>query len=364
MRSTDHDATQAQAFAVRLFTAGLAAAELLAAYIGIRLGLYEALRSGGPATAAQLAARGGIAHRYAREWLEQQSVAGVLEVDDPAKAADDRLYFLPPGHAEALLDAESLFCVAPMALLPTGGIARVMPKLIDAYRTGGGVPYADYGDDFHVGQAMLNRAVFRHQLASWIERHIPDVHAQLLTGAIRVADIGCGAGWSSISLAQAYSRVHVDGFDLHEPSLVEARGRARASRVGDRVTFECQDIRDLESARRYGLVCIFDALHDMSQPVGLLRACRALIQDGGSLLLMEPRAAETFTTPGNEIERFLYTVSLLHCLPVGLCDSPSAATGTVMRPSTVRAYATEAGFTHVDILPIDHRFHRFYRLRP
>jgi 2-polyprenyl-3-methyl-5-hydroxy-6-metoxy-1,4-benzoquinol methylase len=360
---TDSDRMQAQTLAARLFSAGLAASELLAVYVGVRLGLYEALRSSGPATPSLLAARAGIAPRYAREWLEQQSAAGILDVDGADKAADQRLYLLPPGHAETLLDVESPFSMGAMALL-SAGAARATDKLVDAYRTGGGVPFADYGSEFHTAQAMLNRPLFRHQLAGWIARALPDVHEQLAAGAIRVADVGCGAGWSTCAIARAYPRVRVDGFDLHEPALDEARRRTRAERLDDRVTFAAQDVTALAAVPRYGLICIFDALHDMSRPVEMLRACRGLVARKGVVLLMEPRAAETWATPATDIERFLYAVSLLHCLPVGMCDPESEGTGTVMRPATVRRYAADAGFTRVDTLSIEHRFYRFYRVSP
>src|SRR5262249_51828503 len=154
------------------------------------------------------------------------------------------------------------------------------------------------------------------------------------------------------------------GFDLHEPGLDEARRLARAERLGDRVTFAAQDVRAVAPVPRYGLICIFDALHDMSQPVDLLRACRALVARDGALLLMEPRAADAWSAPASDVERFLYAVSLLHCLPVGLSDPESKGTGTVMRPATVRRYALDAGFTRVETLPIEHRFYRFYRVSP
>jgi 2-polyprenyl-3-methyl-5-hydroxy-6-metoxy-1,4-benzoquinol methylase len=353
---------EAQALAVRLFTAGLAAAELFAAYLGMRLGLYDCLNSRGPLTAPQLAEAAGIAPRYAREWLEQQTVAGILDVDDPRKAADVRLYILPPGHAEALIDAESQFCVAPMALLPIGGVARVLPELLEAYRTGAGVAYAAYGEELCDGQSMLNRAVFQYQLPACIRLTMPDVHSQLEAGGIRVADVACGSGWSSIALARAYTRIHVDGSDAHDPAIAAARRNAEIAGVADRVHFERHDARHAGTGVQYGLVCIFDALHDMSKPIDVLRTCAERLPPGGTVLLMEPRAADTFSAPGDDVERFLYAVSLLHCLPVGLSDQPSAQTGAVIRPHVVREYAASAGFASTEVLPFDCRFHRFYRL--
>jgi 2-polyprenyl-3-methyl-5-hydroxy-6-metoxy-1,4-benzoquinol methylase len=363
MGGIDHKAVQARALAARLFTAGLGAAELLADYLGMRLGLYEALAAGGPATAQQLAERAAIAPRYAREWLEQQTVSDIIEVDDVRKPPDERLYILPEGHAEALMDQDSLYYVAPMALLPVGGIAQVLPLLLDAYRRGTGVAYAEYGADFRGGQSGLNRAVFLHYLVGWIRTAMPELHARMADEGGRVADIACGVGWSSIALALAYPKVQVDGLDLDEASVRAARSNAVKAGVSGRVNFEVRDASESGLMGRYELVCIFDALHDMARPVEVLRSCQTLLAEGGSVLLMEPNASEEFVLPASEIERYLYAISLLHCLPVGLSEQPSVGTGTMIVPSTIRAYATQAGFIDIRVLPTEHRFYRLYHLK-
>ncbi|GAA4085151.1 MULTISPECIES: class I SAM-dependent methyltransferase [Streptomyces] len=354
--------TTAQALSVRLFMAGLGAAELMTAYLGLRLGLYDALAEGGPATAPELAERAGIAPRYAREWLEQQAAAGILLAQNGEVPAEQRVFTLPAGHAEALTDPGSLFSIAPLVLLPIGGMASVLPLLIEAFRTGEGIAYERFGPELRGGQAGLNRSVFQHQLAGWIAATLPAVHAALGGEGGVVADVACGSGYSSIALAQAYPKARVHGLDLDERSVSDARENAREAGVADRVTFEVRDAGDRDLAGRYDLVCVFDALHDMARPVEVLRACRALLAPGGSVLLMEPNVGERFTAPASETERFQYAVSLLHCLPVGMAEQPSAATGTVMRPGTVRAYACEAGFARVRVLPVRHTFHRLYQL--
>jgi 2-polyprenyl-3-methyl-5-hydroxy-6-metoxy-1,4-benzoquinol methylase len=351
---------QAQALATRLFMASLASAELIASYLGMRLGLYRVLADG-PVTADELATLAGVAPRYAREWLEQQAASGIVTVDRVAAAPQDRRYSLSPGHIEVLTDPDSLFSVTPLTLMPVGGIGRVVPQLLEAFRAGTGLPYDQYGEDFRGGQAGLNKPIFMRLLPGWLRSAMPDVHARLLSGG-RIADIACGAGWSSIALARSYPRAQVDGFDLNAVTIDEARQNSRDSDVGGRVSFEVKDGGDPALAGRYDLVCIFDALHDMARPVDVLRTCRRIRTDKGSVLLMEPNVGKHFTAPANETERFFYAISLLHCLPVGLSEQPSAATGTVMRPALVLEYARSAGFSDVQVLPVEYRFHRLYRL--
>jgi 2-polyprenyl-3-methyl-5-hydroxy-6-metoxy-1,4-benzoquinol methylase len=357
----DHKALQAQALAVRLFTNSLGAAELMTTYIGIHLGFYDVLAKIGPITFSQLAERTGIAPRYTKEWLEQQAASAVVEVDNITKPAEDRLYLLPAGHGEALTQTDSLFYIAPLTLLPVA-VAQILPKLLDGYRAGTGLPFSEYGPEFRAGQSGLNRATFLYQLARWIKTELRDVHNRLMAGGARIADIGCGLGWSSIALAKAYPDVHVDGFDLDETSVSEARRNAGDSGVGDRVTFEVLDAAALMARDVYDLVCLFDALHDMARPVDVLQTCLSLLAADGAVLLMEPKVANDFTAPSNETERFMYAISVLHCLPVGLSEQPSAGTGTVMRPRILRQYATEAGFADVRVLSIEHPFYLFYRL--
>lgn len=353
----------AQSLSLRLFGAGLGAAELMTVYLGLKVGLYECLAQRGPATPIELADRAGIAPRYATEWLEQQAASGIVLVDDPDLAAHARRYTLPVGHAEALTDQDSPFSIAPMVVLPIAGLASLLPMLADAFRSGDGIPYALYGDALRGGSAGLNKAVFTHELPGWIAKALPDIHASLSAGGVRIADVACGSGWSSIALARTYPGVHVDGLDLDPGSVADAVVHAREEGLSDRITFAVRDAADPALAGRYQLVCVFDALHDMAAPVSVLRACRALLAPGGAVLLMEPNVGERFTAPATDAERFQYAVSVLHCLPVGMADQPSAATGTVMRPSTVRAYAAEAGLT-AQVLAVRHPFHRLYRLTP
>jgi 2-polyprenyl-3-methyl-5-hydroxy-6-metoxy-1,4-benzoquinol methylase len=158
--------------------------------------------------------------------------------------------------------------------------------------------------------------------------------------------------------------VLVDGIDSDHASIARARERLAGSGVEDRVTFHERNAADAGLAGRYDVVTIFEALHDMSYPVEVLRAARNLLADGGVVLIGDERTEDEFTAPASEIERLYYGFSVFHCLPVGMVGENAAGTGTVMRAETVHRYADEAGYASCEVLPIEHEFWRFYFLRP
>jgi SAM-dependent methyltransferase len=342
----------------RLFGATLGALDVASVYVGVRLGLYRALRDGGPSSSEELADAAGLNERYVREWLEQQATTGILGVDD------ERRFSLPPGHDEALLDETSFNYIAPVGKLLVACL-RPIDAVLAAYRTGDGVPYADYGADLHEGQAEFTRPLFEKLLGSeWLPA-IPDVDERLQADPpAQVADVACGQGFSTIAIARAYPKVRVDGIDLDEASIVAAEENLVGSGVEDRVSFHNRDAADPALHGRYDLVYIHEALHDMSYPVDVLRACRDLLAEGGSVVVGDERVPDSFTASGDEVERLYYGFSILHCLPVGMVGEGAAGTGTVMRADTVRRYAEEAGFGGFEVLPIENDLYRFYRLTP
>ena len=221
--------------------------------------------------------------------------------------------------------------------------------------------WAQLGADAREGQAGANRPLFLGPLGREYLPSIPDVDAALRAGG-RVADVGCGLGWSSIGIALAYPDVTVDGYDVDAPSIEAARGNAREAGVDDRVRFRTVDAAAV-TAETYDAVFAFECIHDLPDPVGVLAAMRRLAGADGAVVVMDERVAETFTAPGDDVERLMYGYSLMCCLADGMAHQPSAGTGTVMRPSTLRRYAVEAGFADVEILDIANDFFRFYRLR-
>jgi 2-polyprenyl-3-methyl-5-hydroxy-6-metoxy-1,4-benzoquinol methylase len=238
-----------------------------------------------------------------------------------------------------------------------------MPDLVAAFRSGGLVPWSAYGRDMVEAQGDFNRPWLIGSLGTEYLPSIPDLHARLSgdPGA-RVADVACGVGWAAISLALAYPHITVDGFDLDEPSIEIASKNAEEAGVADRVRFEARDGADPEFGGRYDLAIVVEAIHDLSQPVAVLRGIRKLLKPGGTLIVADERTEDTFTAPASETERLFYAYSVLCCLPSAMEDHASAGTGTVMRKTTFEGYAKDAGFDEFSVLPIEHDFLRFYRL--
>jgi len=360
------------ALAERLFEAAMGTADVLSIYLGDQLGLYEALRDGGSMTAAQLAEATGTARRYVREWLEHQAATGIIDAEesgdgyptDSEAAAETRRFTLAPEHAEVLIDRDSLSSLAGLLRL-TVGVSQTIQPVMQAYKTGEGVPYPDFGLDTRQGIAEMNRPMFLHLLGQDWFPSIPEIHERLQDDPpARVLDTGCGTGWSSIAIAKAYPNVTVHGFDSDEASIATARANAEAAGLGDRVTFAVRDASRPGIAGKFDLVTAFETVHDMGRPVAALAWMRELLTEGGVVLVADERVSEGFTAPADPIDRLNYGFSALHCLPATIAESDEAATGTVMRPSTLRRYAREAGFGTVEVAPVDHDFWRFYVLRP
>lgn len=352
-----------EVFSTRVVAATLGAMEVLALHLGRTLGWYQALIDEGPLTSVELAHRTGTQERYAREWLEQQAVTGYLLVDDDAAAPTERRFHVAPGAVEVLTDADSPAHTAPLAGFAVAA-GRRFDDFVEAYRNGGGVSWAQLGPDARAAQAAFNRPLFLHQLTQEIVPALPDLHARL-RGPARVADIGSGEGWSTIGLARGFVAATFEGFDVDEPSVAAARRHASAHGVDDRVTFSTVDAADLRESRSgaFDVVMAYECVHDMPDPVGVLAAMREMVRDDGYVLVMDERAGETFAAPGDLVERLLYGFSILCCLPDGLSTPGGVGTGTVMRPSVLAGYAAAAGFAAVEILPVEHDFFRFYRLR-
>jgi 2-polyprenyl-3-methyl-5-hydroxy-6-metoxy-1,4-benzoquinol methylase len=346
--------------AERLFQSALGALDLLTVYLGDRLGLYQALAEG-PATSAELAGRTGTVERYVREWLEQQAVSGFLMVDDPDAEAGSRRYRIPDDHLDVLVNRDSLNYEAPKGIDMVRA-ARPLPDLVESFRTGAGLPPLPWEPE---GRAEFNRSRFLNLLGKrWLPA-IGPVHDRLISDPpARVADLGCGTGWSSISIALSYPKVSVTGVDLDEVVVAAATENAQSAGVSGRVSFQARDAGELAASGGFDLVTVFEALHDMSLPVEALRAMRGLLAGEGRVLIADERVGDRFAIPVDDQERYAYGWSVISCLPSAMGVPGAAGTGAVMRPETLRRYAEEAGFTTMEVLPIEDVQWRFYLLAP
>ena len=357
----DQPETEAvEAFAGRVFDMVLGLIDAWSVYLGDKLGLYEALAAG-PMTRDDLVSQTGTHWRYVTEWLEQQVTTGILEVDDPAASHESRLYSLPAAHREVLTDRDSLNYLTPFVRLVTAGGLQ-LPALLDAYRHGGGVGWEQYGPDMRTGQAEMNRPWFINALGSDWFPSAPSLHERLQQPDARVADIGCGEGWSSIAIAKAYPDLTVDGYDIDEASIIVAREHARDAGVSDRVRFHQVDGSNIGEPSKYDVVTLFECVHDMAHPVDVLEKTRDLVKPDGHVVVMDEAVGNAFGERNDEIERLMYGFSLFVCLPDGMSHDGSVGTGTVMRPSQLEEYAIAAGFNGVTVLPIENDLWRFYSL--
>lgn len=352
----------ADALCERIFGSAMGFAELIAIYLGDRLGLYRALASG-PATASELARRAGIAERYAREWLEHGATAGLLTVAQASPDSRTRRYGLLDGCTGALTDPLDLANALPLVRQMVA-IARQVDALSDAFHTGGGVPWEAYGPDMIEGQAAINRPVYHHLLAGWLAG-MPAVHPRLSAPGARVADLACGGAWSAIALARAYPGLQIDGSDPDALAIGLARAHVAEAGLGGRIELSVADAAQLGSSYsgRYDLVTIFEATHDLAQPVAVLRSARAALAPGGAVLVMDENVGDSFEEPG-PFDAFFYAASIGVCLPAALAEPGAIGTGTVMRASALEGYARVAGFTSIERIEVDHPFFRFYLLRP
>jgi SAM-dependent methyltransferase len=296
-----------------------------------------------------------------REWLEQHAAAGLLAVDDPAAGPPERRYRMPPEHVPVLADPDHLHYQAYRGVEAVRA-ARPLPDLVEAFRSGGAPPPLAWEPE---GRAEFNRALFVNLLGSrWLPA-IPQVDRRLRAEPpARVADVACGTGWSSIAMARAYPQVTVDGFDLDPDVVAVATKNARETGLAGRVRFAVLDAADPGLPGRYDLVTIFEALHDMARPVDALRAARAMLAKGGSVVIADELVEDAFTAPAPEPDRRAYAWSVVSCLPGAMGDPETAATGAVMRPATLAGYAAAAGFGRTEALAVEAGDWRFYRLVP
>lgn len=305
--------------------------------IGDRLGLYRAMAGAGPLTAAELATETGTTERYVREWLGAQAAAGYVTY------AGDGRFELPDEHAIPLTDESSAACVIG-AFETAIGAAQATDRIADAFITGEGVFWGDHDGHVHTGCERFFRPGYINYLTqSWIPA-LDGVEDQLRQG-IRVADVGCGHGASTIHLAQSFPSSTFVGFDPHQASIDAARKKAADAGVADRVSFHEATATSFEGT--FDLVAFFDCLHDLGDPVGALANVRDRLVEGGTVLIVEPAASDEVEDNLNPVGAAYYGFSTLLCTPNSLSQEVGAALGAQAGEARLRDVAERAGFTRV-----------------
>jgi SAM-dependent methyltransferase len=308
-------------------------------HIGDRLGLYKAMAGAGPITSSTLAQRTGTTERYVREWLGNQAAGGYV-VYHPA----DCTYELPAEQAMVVANEDS-----PVFL---GGAFETIAScyadhdvFVDAFRTGAGVGWHEHDDRLFSGVVRLFRPGYAaHLVDEWLPA-LDGVVGKLRAGG-RVADIGCGLGASTVIMAQAFERSTFVGFDTHQPSIEAARRAAAQAGVNQRVRFDVVAAKDFPGAG-YDLVCLFDALHDMGDPVGAARRIRQALAPDGTLLLAEPFAGDSLEQNLNPVGRTYYGLSTVICTPGSLAQEVGLGLGGQAGERQLAAVLREAGFSYV-----------------
>ena len=306
--------------------------------LGAKLGLYKAMAGGGPLTSHEIAARAKCAERYVREWLGSQVAGGYVQYHTGSDT-----YELTPEQALVLADEES-----PVYLPNAWNVPASMwfdeHKAIDAFRSGKGVAWDDHDGRLFCGVAAFYRNAYR---ASIVPEWLPKLEGvvQQLERGIKVADVGCGHGHSSVLMAEAFPRSSFHGFDAHRESIETARQNAEEAGVAARVSFDLARAGDFPG-KGYGLVCFFDALHDMGDPLAAARHAAKVLAPGGTVMLVEPFANDQVGDNISPVARMYYAASSTICCAHAIADGGKMVLGAQAGEARLAEVFRKAGFTH------------------
>jgi SAM-dependent methyltransferase len=307
--------------------------------IGERTGLYRALAGAGWLSSEELAERADCDARYVREWLSNQAAGGYVEYD----AETDR-FRLPDEQAMALADEES-----PVNMLGAFDLIASLwadeERFVEAFRSGEGIGWHEHDHRLFSGTERFFRPGYKmHLVAEWIPA-LEGVEAKLSAGA-KVADVGCGHGASTVIMAEAFPNSTFVGYDYHDESIARARQAAADAGVADRCTFEVASAQDF-AGTGFDLICNFDCLHDMGDPVGAARHAASALAPDGTYMIVEPMAGDSLADNLNPVGRMYYGASTVVCTANALSQEPRVALGAQAGEPALREVLKEAGLSHV-----------------
>jgi SAM-dependent methyltransferase len=339
MSATEIDEGKLEAFMGQAVTDMGATISAPLMVIGEKLGLYKAMAHAGPLTSQQVAERSGAAERYVREWLGNQAAGGYVTYDPESER-----YTLPDEHALALADEDSPFYILGMY----DSIASLYAdedKILEAFRSGEGMGWHEHDHRLFRGTERFFRPGYRANLVSeWIPA-LDGVQEKLERGA-RVADVGCGHGASTIIMADAFPNSEFVGFDYHDESIQRAREAAGEAGVRNHITFEVASAKDFPG-EGYDLVCVFDCLHDMGDPVGASAHVLKTLDADGTWMIVEPFANDRVEDNLNPVGRVFYGASTVICTPASLSQEVGLALGAQAGEARLTEVLEQGGFTRV-----------------
>jgi len=339
MSTTDIDAAKLEAFMGQAVTDMSAIISAPLMLMGEKLGLYKAMAGAGPLSPAELAERAGVAERSVREWLANQAAGGYVSYD----AATDR-YTLPDEQALALADEDSPFYILGVYDL-IASLYADEEQITNAFRSGEGMGWHEHDDRLFRGTERFFRPGYRANLvAEWIPAL--DGVQEKLEGGAKVADVGCGHGASTIIMAEAFPNSEFFGFDYHEASIARAREAAERAGVAGRISFAVASAKDFPG-EGYDLVCVFDCLHDMGDPVGASAHIRDTLAEDGTWMIVEPFAGNSVAENLNPVGRLFYGASTMICTPASLSQEVGLALGAQAGEARLREVIEEGGFSTV-----------------
>jgi SAM-dependent methyltransferase len=307
--------------------------------LGEKLGLYKAMAGAGPLSSHEIAERSGTAERYVREWLRNQAAGGYVTYD-PGNDS----YTLPDEHALVLADEDSSFYVLGAFEL-IASLYADEDKILEAFRSGSGLGWHEHDHRLFRGTERFFRPGYKaHLVSDWIPA-LDGVKEKLQLGA-KVADIGCGHGASTIILAQAYPNSEFHGFDYHAASIERAREAAEQAGVTDRISFDVGSAKDYPGTD-YDLVCVFDCLHDMGDPVGASAHVLETLSPTGTWMIVEPFANDRVQDNLNPVGRVFYGASTVICTPASLDQEVGLALGAQAGEARLTEVIKAGGFSRV-----------------
>lgn len=349
------DLDQALHFAHKVVADLAAAMNTPLIYIGDRLGIFKAMADGQPVTSEELAQKTGLTERYVREWMKAMIAAEYLKYNP-----DTRRSSLSPEHALVLAqDGSPVFLMGAAQMIPDH--YNIIPKIIDAFRKGGGVPYSEYTHDTFEGTERLFETGYNNFLAkAWIPA-MPEVHEKLRSGA-KAADVGCGRGKALLNLAKAFPNSRFIGYDNYGPNIAYGNALAGKEGLANRLRFEERSANLLPQGGDFDLILTCDCLHDMVSPETCARSIYGALKSDGTWFCIEPNMRDNIEDNINPLGKLFYSVSTLQCMTCSLAYG-GAGYGAGMGEGNVRRVAQLAGFTKFQKLGIENPFNQFFEIK-